>query len=282
MKQIAFITMAVLLFVACQKEEIAPTPQPQSEPTQTVSLAGTSWVGTYDDNYMGYPATLTWSLDFLTDSTGTIHFELVIATQPQPSLDDSFRYVLDGTEGTLYSDNMSEPGHFTYDSTNHTITMLLQVGDGTTALGGETVFHPQGDTLHAFPVNTSWEAEQQLTVSDTLMPVTWGLYFWEYGWGGQVNYCAGSTCAGTSFLWQYDSTSHIGTIRINSSTYPFSYDPATDILTLNYSTDIYGTDITIGGTLQFHKKNTLDEKRAKPVKIGSENTNNNFTLKYNR
>lgn len=263
MKRIAFIILTALLFAACQKEEPAPAPQPQ--PASTISLVGTSWVGTCDDNYMGYPATLTWTLDFLTDSTGTLHFDLVIAGQPQPSLDDAFTYTLDGTEATLYSNNMPEPGHFTYDSASHTITMTLQVGDGNVTLGGETVFHPQGEAHDAFPVNTSWKAEQQLTVSDTLMPVEWGLDFWEYGWGGQVNYCAGGTCAGTSFLWQYDSAAHAGTIRINAAQYPFTYDPTTGILALDYTTTIYGTAVTIGGTLQFHKEDKKEKFSSHPL-----------------
>jgi hypothetical protein len=89
------------------------------------------------------------------------------------------------------------------------------------------------------------------------MPVEWGLDFWEYGWGGQINYCAGGTCAGTSFLWQYDSTTHSGTIRINGTRHPFTYDPATDLLTLDYSTHIYGTNVSIGGTLQFRRVDDL-------------------------
>ena len=89
------------------------------------------------------------------------------------------------------------------------------------------------------------------------MPVEWGLDFWEYGWGGQINYCAGSTCAGTSFLWQYDSTTHSGSIRINGMQHPFTYDPATSLLTLDYSTPLYGTSITIGGSLQFHREDDL-------------------------
>lgn len=97
---------------------------------------------------------------------------------------------------------------------------------------------------------------QQLPAGDTLMPVEWGLDFWEYGWGGQVNYCAEGTCAGTTFLWQYDSTSHSGHITMGHptfSTYSFTYDPAEDILTLNYSTTIYGTADTIGGVLRFRR-----------------------------
>ena len=254
MKKNAFITMAAfLLFAACKKEP-APEPQPQTDTAPTVSLAGTSWEGSYDDNYRGYPATLIWSLDFLTDSTCTLHFDGVIAAQPQPSYDDDFIYTLDGTEGTAYSDNFTGPVYFTYDSTNRTITWELLVTDGRDTLGGVTVFYPQGQQPSVFPVRTTWEAEQQLMVSDTLMPVEWGLDFWEYGWGGQINYCAGGTCAGTSFLWQYDSTTHSGTVRINGTRRPFTYDPVADLLTLDYSTRIYGTTVSIGGTLQFRRK----------------------------
>ena len=92
------------------------------------------------------------------------------------------------------------------------------------------------------------------------MPVEWRLDFWEYGWGGQVSYCAGSTCSGTSFLWQYDSTTHSGSIRINGSQHPFTYDPSTDILTLDYSTHIYGTNVSIGGILLFRRGD--DQKDA--------------------
>lgn len=266
MKRITFIAMVVLLFAACQKEEINPTPQPQPEPTPTISLAGTTWVGTYDDNYMGYPATLTWTLDFTSDSTGTLHLDLVIATQTQPSFEDAFTYTFDGTNITCQGEIIGE-SQYTYDSIHHTISTDMYVGDGTTTLGGETVLYPQGEVHDVFPVNTSWEAEQQLTVSDTLMPVQWGLDFWEYGWGGQVNYCADGTCMGVSLFWHYDSPSHTGSVSINGTQHPFTYDPATDILTLEYSTQIYGTDIPIGGTLQFCRSNETDNSTARKAVV---------------
>ena len=269
MKRIAFITMAaLLLFAACQKEEIkpAPAPQPQAEPTATVSLAGTTWVGTYDDNFRDYPVTLTWTFEFLTDSTLTLYFDCVIAAQPQRSFDVDLVYTFDGTEGAGYS-SFTDSISFLYDSSDNTIICGLAVTDGTVTLGGVTVFYPQGVDHDVFPVNTSWQTEQQLTVSDTVMPVEWGLDFWEYGFGGQVNYCAAGTCSGTSFFWQYDSTSHTGSIKINNSTYPFTYDPTTEILTLDYSTTVYGTNVTIGGTLQFEKKTDQKDTFAVPQNV---------------
>ena len=243
MKKIAFITMAAfLLFAACKKEPINE-PQPQTDTAPTVSLAGTSWEGSYDDNYRGYPATLMWSIDFLTDSTGTLGREIC----------------------TYGSENMGDSSLFTYDSTTHTISTNMFVGDGNVTLGGYTVLYPEGQEQYVFPVRTSWEAEQQLTVSDTLMPVDWGLDFWEYGWGGQINYCAGQTCSGTSFLWQYDSTTHSGSVRINGTRHPFTYDPIADLLTLDYNTRLHGTSVNIGGTLQFRRKDTMKKTNRSPL-----------------
>lgn len=268
MKRFAFILAALLLFAACTKEE--PSPEPQPRPTAAISLAGTSWVGGFDGDSQGYPLTFTWRFDFLTDSTGEYHLDCVFAANQQPTQDGTFRYTFDGTDGTVLPDGHN-PLPFVYDSAQQTISMeiIMQVGSGSmsTTLGGTTVFRPLGQEIPAFPVNTSWTAEQQLPSGDTLMPVHWGLDFWEYGWGGQVNYCAGSTCAGVSLFWRYDSAAHSGTIAINGTQHPFIYDPATDILTLEYTTEVYGTTVPIGGTLQFHRSKEPDSNTTCKVVV---------------
>lgn len=264
MKPFAFLTAAFLLLVACTKEE--PTQTPQAEPATLVSLAGTSWIGSFDGDFQSYPLTFTWRFDFLTDSTGEYHLDCVFAANPQPTEVGPFRYTFDGTDGIVTPDGHN-PLSFVYDSVSQTISMeiIMQVGSGnmSTILGGNTILRPRGQEMPAFPVNTSWTAEQQLPAGDTLMSVQWGLDFWEYGWGGQVNYCANGTCAGVSLFWHYDSTSHTGSISINGIQHPFTYDPATDILTLEYITQIYGTDIPIGGMLQFRRSNESDNNTAR-------------------
>lgn len=270
MKRIALILTAVLLFDSCTKEDPSTEPQLQPQPSAAVSLAGTSWVGGFDGDYQGYPLTFTWCFDFLTDSTGEYHLDCVLAAHPQPSQEGPFRYTFDGSDGIVTPDGHN-PISFVYNLASQTISMeiIMQVGSGSTStvLGGPTDLRPRGHEIRAFPVSTSWTAEQQVSSGDTLMPVHWGLDFWEYGWGGQVNYCTGATCAGVSLFWHYDSASHSGTIAINGTQPPFTYDPATDILTLEYTTEVYGTTITIGGTLQFHRSNEPDRKTARKVVV---------------
>ena len=267
MKRIALITAALLLFAACTKEELTPEPQPQ--PIAPISLTGTSWVGTCDDDFLGqYPATIFWELDFLTDSTGEIHLTAVIAAQPQDDMTFPFYYSIEGTEVSLSCYAFGDaPETFDYDTAERTFTMELYVGDGNVFIGGTTIFRLKDEYRPDFPVNTSWTAEQQLPSGDTLMPVHWGLDFWEYGWSGQVNYCAGNTCAGVPLFWQYDSAAHSGTIAINGTQHPFTYDPATDILTLEYTTEVYGTTIPIGGTLQFRRDTTIGDDKEQPSQI---------------
>ena len=260
MKQLAFIITTFLLLAACSKDE--PTPLPQPQPIDTVTLAGTSWVGTCNDDFLGqYPATIFWEWDFPTDSTGKIQLSVVVGAQPQNSTSVPFRYSIEGTEIITYSEAFGdEPFVLVYDNVARTLTMELYIGDENIWIGGVTVLHLKEEYRPDFPVNTNWTAEQELPSGDTLMPVHWGLNFWEYGWGGQVNYCAGSTCAGGSLFWNYDSATYSGSILINGTQHPFSYDPATDILTLEYTTQIHGTAIPIGGTLQFHRATETDSK----------------------
>lgn len=109
-----------------------------------------------------------------------------------------------------------------------------------------------------FPEETSWSASQTIILDDTLeIPVTWGLDFWDsyyQAWNGQINYCGDSVCCGKTLIWQYDTTLRTGTVAIDGKRCPFSYDPSTQVLTLEYRTTIHGKNIPIGGTLRFHPK----------------------------
>ena len=180
--------------------------------------------------------------------------------------EDAFHEVLcDIWRGLGSFDKRSSERTWVYRvATNTMITLTRKIGNQPTM---EATDYPEpsyrdddyseGQEQYVFPVKTSWKAEQQLTVSDTLMPVEWGLDFWEYGWVGQINYCANGTCCGSSLFWQYDSTTHAGSIRINGTQHPFTYDPTTDLITLDYSTHIYGTTVSIGGTLLFRREDDI-------------------------
>lgn len=258
MKRLTFIAMAALLFAACQKEEPTPTPQPQPDPTPTVSLAGTSWIGIYEDNYQGYPAVLTWSLDFLTDSTGELFLDLVVANQQQAPMTIQFTYTFDGSSYGTCRSTVGGIWNFVYNAQDTTITMAVGLNaNGGTTLGGLTTFHPRGSnpgTTAAFPEESQWQTIQQVTAGDSTATVAWSLEFWDYATGGALTYRCNGNGTSTNVFWQYDNTTHTGIITLNGAQHPFTYDPATETLTLDYSTTLYGTNVTIGGTLQFHRE----------------------------
>lgn len=254
MKRFALVAAAFLLFAACSKDE--PEPQPENRQQTSNALTATSWVGTANDIYQGYPVMLTCSLDFLTDSTGELYLEAVFAANLQNPLTLPFRYTLVGSSGTITSDGFSEPLLFEYDSAARTLTMELLIGDGTTLLGGVTVFHPRGEEPTQFPDNTTWRAEQKVPSGDTLLPVDWELAFWEYGYGGSLTVGTGATRIGSHVFWQYDDESHTGTIKLNGTQYPFSYDVGNETIDLEYNTTLQvdGNPVDVGGTMRFYRQ----------------------------
>ncbi len=258
MKRIAVIVMAALLYAACQKDEPSNLQQPQNSPTQTISLAGTSWMGTYEDSYQGYPAILTWSLDYLTDSTGELYLDLLVANQQQSPLTIAFTYTFDGVgHGTCFADG-NKRTDFDLNAADSTITMMLYLNanGGVARLGGITVFHPvnrQPAPAADFPANTRWSVSQEIQSGDTLLTVDFSLEFWDYATGGSLTYRCNGSGLSTVAYWQYDDGSHEGILTVNGVRYGFAYNPEADIITLSYTTVLYGTDLTIGGTLLFYR-----------------------------
>ena len=151
----AFVAVATLAFGACSPDDPKPenngdnnTENPTDNPSgnsynNLTSMAGTSWVGIYNDTYQGYPAVITWSLDFTDETNGGLLMELNVAGQDQTPSDLAFTYTFSGNNGTITIGNLGSTT-FTYDPTAATITMSLglRTEDGG-QLGGSTVFHPR-------------------------------------------------------------------------------------------------------------------------------------------
>lgn len=141
MRRIAFVLLAALLVAACEKNESVPIHDPSA-----ISLAGSSWLGHYDDTLWGYPTEIDWSLDFNTDSTAELFLEFSVGNQPQQPYTFSFSYSFDGSHGITQSNQIVEDEIFDYHPEDTTITMslYLDVNEGEARLGGLTTFHPVG------------------------------------------------------------------------------------------------------------------------------------------
>lgn len=136
------------LLMSCGKEREEPSPLPVM-PTLD-NLSGTEWEGTYlsSIDYQGTEITmkLVWTVDFLTDTSGSLLVEVSSAFSQTEYNDFGFTYSYDGvSEGLLYSGGEAET--FVVDAVNQTITMDMQMPVGLgdegqqTVLGGETVLY---------------------------------------------------------------------------------------------------------------------------------------------
>lgn len=249
MKRIVTLLMAALLLAACQKEEPTPNPQP-AVPT----LAGTAWVGTLADTYQGYPMTITYNLDFIDDSTGSLYVELLVNGITNP-VDLTFHYTFDGDSGLLEGDDWYTD--FSYHADGPTITsyiyMLDQYGD---TLGGEVTLYPRGEepvppVIDSFPANTEWTAQQVLNGGDT---VTFTLAFWDYGAGGSLTIRLAEHQTSTYIQWQYNPATSNGTFTIQEQI-PFTYNSEEDMIVTNYIATMHidGQSIAVGGPLEFRR-----------------------------
>lgn len=136
------------MFCSCGKEEEASTPQ--AEFPTLPSLVGTEWEGTYLSpiEFQGNSITmkLVWTVDFLSDTTGSLLVEISSPFSQTEYNDFAFNYSFDGkTEGHIYAGGEAEP--FIVDPLNQTITIDIQmpVGLGDEAeqaiLGGVTTLY---------------------------------------------------------------------------------------------------------------------------------------------
>lgn len=253
MKRIATLLLAALLLAACQPDEPTPAPQPTPKP----SLAGTAWVGTLADTYMGYPMTMTYNLDFLSDSAGALYIEILVSGQPVTPVDLSFHYTFDGDSGILEGDEWYTD--FAYHADGPTIvTHLVLIDQNNTPLGGEVTLYPRGEApeppaLDSFPANTDWSALQVLDSGDT---VSWALSFWDYGAGGSLTIRLQNHSTSTYIGWQYTPATARGTLTLSGHTVPFTYDADTDVIScvLNGRLHFGDESVTVGGPLQFRRQ----------------------------
>jgi hypothetical protein len=281
---VALMALSAACFTSCEKDKPEPANNGNNSNgnnQQTVELAGTSWVGKYNDNYQGYPAKLTWSLDFADETTGEFFFELVVAGQEQANQTIAFTYTFDGREGTMNAGEMGT-SNFSYDPATNTITMNLMVevsNDGST-LGGLTTFYPRGqepqdpedpeepgnDTIDdgvvpgeitdQFPANTRWSASQNTVyhteeLGDLPMTLDYILSF-SNDHIARINVTAtvwGQTSDPQTvrFNWTFDSSTNTGTLTTKGVPLPFTFHPDNNTIETEFSFDPNG-----GGTSGSH------------------------------
>lgn len=293
---VAIVALATVSLTSCEGEPpVTPTPGPNPG-TETVDLTGTSWVGVYNDTYQNYPAVMTWSLDFTTATEGELFFELTVAGQRQNSVTVPFTWTFDGVNGVMDAGPMGG-APFTYDAQTNTIQMNMMVeveGDGAT-LGGMTTFYPRGqepvnpdqpgdndstsvqpgEITDLFPANTRWRASEETVypageLGDLPMTLNYEITFRNNHTGFlQVSATVlGQTSDPQSvwFNWEFDNATNTGNFLVQGVPLPFSYDPASNTITSDFSFNVDGTGQQVGGTLTFTQ--VTGSKAKVRIKLG--------------
>lgn len=145
--------MAALLvctaILSCSQEK--ELPMPQAELPTLPSLVGTEWEGSYLSPIEYQENTITmklvWTVDFLSDTTGTLLVEISSPFSQTEYNDFAFSYSYDGiASGLLYTGGEEE--HFDVNPVSQTLTMDMQMpvqlGEDTaepTILGGVTTLY---------------------------------------------------------------------------------------------------------------------------------------------
>lgn len=268
---IALMAMTTISLASCGKDDDNKTPDNPGQGGQLTSLTGTSWVGIYDDTYQGYPAEITYSLDFTSETAGSLLVELSVNGNDQNPQEVSFTYT--------YSDNValcniSGVGQFTatYHPESNTITASVALGteDGG-SLGGPTTFYPrgtdpiphsggngggntpgQGEYTDEFPAGSTWTASEESSYQGTPVDIFYTLTYDNYHSGTilidvqmQGQSVGGQT---VSFTWTYNAETAQGAFNIQGNGINFFYDADNDKISTSLpfgfsESEMFGSDL---------------------------------------
>ncbi|MBR1835503.1 MAG: hypothetical protein IJ785_08390 [Bacteroidales bacterium] len=268
----ALMTVTTVAFVSCKKEEVTPSnPDTGGDNTELTTLKGTSWVGIYDDSYQGYPAELTYSLDFTSETEGSLMVELKVNGVDQTPQTVNFTYTFSDNVAMCTIPNVG-PFSVTYDPQTNTMTasIALSTEDGG-AIGGATTFYPrgtdpiphsgdggsgdnpgQGEYTEDFPAGSSWTATEAATYQGTPIDIYYTLTYDNYHAGTIVIdvRMQGQSIGGQTLnhTWTYNAETAQGAFMLQGNGINFFYDAAGDHITtslpLGFSeSETFGSDL---------------------------------------
>ena len=135
--------LCVALAMASCTEKAPQVVDPQDH--LNYGMVNTTWEGTYQSPIEAPDGStitfqLSWTMDFLTDTSGSLLCEITSALSQPQYKDIGFTYSVDGSTGHFYANGQEDT--FAIDWSNNRITMDLQmpidIGAGRTLIGGVT------------------------------------------------------------------------------------------------------------------------------------------------
>jgi len=139
--RLAALFACALSVIACDDDKPIDAPVNHNN----YEMEGTTWQGSYDSPVQDPDGgtitfTLLWTMDFLTEDSGSLLCEISSAVSQPQYQDINFSYRTDGTTGYLIVDEQEDS--FDIDWSNNKITMDLQmpidIGTGRMLVGGVT------------------------------------------------------------------------------------------------------------------------------------------------
>lgn len=139
-----YLTAVAVLFAACTKDPVEPTPEPEPEPDPVPELAGSSWECQITNTYM-YQGMIEMNLDifntldFTSTTEGEFFVDYNMEVPAMPSANQTqnettaFTYTFDGTTLTMTSTEegaeAGDVGVMTYNPAD--TTFIMEIPDET-------------------------------------------------------------------------------------------------------------------------------------------------------